>query len=156
MIMEKEIPLQKLLQFLLKNKFFVHVSNTSFFWKCMSHTYPYLRDALLAIKIVKHSGRQPFLIGKIKKECSLNDIMRHLEKEGYEKNVLAWIDDGEILSVRKKMGSHQLHIRIFCDGEVRAHKEPMPECRPYEHLYTEVTSQKKLFQKVLNDFIEIK
>ena len=73
----------------------------------------------------------------------------------YEHNILAWIDDCEILSVRKRFGNkYQYHIRLYSDGEIRGRYEIAPEYAPLKHITFEVYPKIHYFKKLLNEFLE--
>lgn len=103
-------------------------------WRCYTPFHPFVRDLLLAVGVLSHSGRQPFLIGKIAQGVSIQDFVAFLIERGYGNHFIAWRDDGEILGLRfVESFKHQYHIRIFNDGEVRGHYEYTPEYRPILH-----------------------
>jgi hypothetical protein len=80
--------------------------------------------------------RQPFHVGFLAKDYSVKEISSHLETHhGFEPAILAWIDPGESLSMRKlDNGIYQYHVRIFSDGEVRCHYEFSSEGNPLGHV----------------------
>ncbi len=97
--------------------------------------YPYARDFSLFTQIVRHNGRQKFFIGFLNQNNSNKDFESYLIKKGFEHSILSWIDDGEILSMRKRVHKrYQYHIRLFDDGEIRGHYEYSPESKPLAHL----------------------
>ncbi len=90
-------------------------------WRAYTPCHPLVRDTALMLGVVKHAGRQNYPHGFIAPHVSLREFV---EK-----------DDGEIISLRKVENfTHQYHIRIFADGEVRGHYEFTPECYPYAHI----------------------
>jgi hypothetical protein len=100
---------------------------------------------------MKHGGRQDYLIAVLKPKITKEDFKEFLEKKGFERSILSWIDDGEILSMRKRVDErYQFHIRLFCDSEIRGHYEYAPESKPLDHLNGVVFRQRKeYFQKLL-------
>lgn len=105
------------------------------FWRFYTPFHPYFRDLLLSLGIAHHSGRQNYLIGKIAPGQSVRDFVSYLVKLGYGNHFIAWIDQGEVAGLRYvKDFRHQYHIRVFEDGEIRAHYEYTPECYPLLHL----------------------
>jgi hypothetical protein len=104
------------------------------FWRLYTPLHPYARDTLLALGILEHSGRQPFLIGVVAPEFSIEDTVAHLVERGFGNHFIAWKDEGEVVSLRRPDGfARQYHIRIFNDGQIRGHYEYTPECRPILH-----------------------
>jgi hypothetical protein len=127
----------------------------NYFWKLAYICYPSIRDFLLFTRIMKHSGRQNFLIGILKSGIDKEDFKKFLEKKGFERSILSWIDDDEVLCMRKRMGKkYQYHIRLFCDNEIRGHYEYAPECKPLDHLNA-VSQQKKsnYFKTLLSSMV---
>lgn len=97
--------------------------------------HPHVRNGLLACKLVRHSGRQPFLIGYLASGVTYQFFIEKIEEIGYREHLLAWKDDDEVVSLRLSDGfTHQYHLRIFSDGEVRGHYEYAPEAYPVAHL----------------------
>ena len=104
------------------------------FWYLYGRFHPLVRDVALGLGVVSHSGRQNFLIGKIVPPYSIKDVVDFLIDRGYGNHFIAWKDEGEVVSLRKVVGfSHQYHLRIFKDGEIRGHYEYTPECYPILH-----------------------
>ena len=106
------------------------------FWRVYTPLHPYVRDAALRVGITWHEpGRQPFCLGKLAPEYSLQDVVLHLIANGYGNYFVAWRDDDEILSMRKTQNFvYQYHLRIYADGEIRGHYEYTPECHPIRHI----------------------
>jgi hypothetical protein len=104
------------------------------FWFLYTPIHPFGRDLFLKLGIVKHDIRQPFLIGRIDIDTSLENVVRALLLAGYGNHFVAWRDNGEIVSLRYADNfEYQHHIRIFSDGEVRGHYEYTCECHPVWH-----------------------
>ena len=120
------------------------------FWRFYTPLHPLVRDTSLAMGLVKHSGRQPFLLGHVAPQYTVEDVALHLVREhGFGNHFIAWNDEGEVVSLRRVVGfRHQYHVRIFSDGEVRAHFEFTPEYRPIQHL------QAKHFEERRADFVK--
>jgi len=115
--------------------------------------YPHTRDLILFLGLWKHEGRQPFLMGKLHK-YSEEQFKKYLLQQGYEHDYLAWIDEGEVLSMRKREGKkHQYHIRLHSDKEIRAHYEHAPEAMPIHHLVCTVKLRPKYFKQLLKEFL---
>lgn len=104
------------------------------FWRLYTPFHPIVRDIAIALRVVKHKGRQNFVIGKIAPEKSFKEILNFLVENGYGNHFIAWKDDGEIASLRKVVDfKRQYHVRIFQDREIRGHFEYTPECYPILH-----------------------
>ena len=104
------------------------------FWRFYTPFHPFFRDAFLAFGILKHSGRQHFLLGTIAPHTSIRELGLYLLKRGYGNHFIAWNDDGEVVGLRLvKNFKYQYHLRIFEDGEVRGHYEYTPEGHPFLH-----------------------
>lgn len=105
------------------------------FWRLYTPVHPVLRDMLLSLGIVHHTGRQNFLIGKLAPGQTLRDFASYLVSLGYGNHFIAWVDQGEVVGLRYVTDfQHQYHIRLFEDGEIRAHYEYTPECNPILHV----------------------
>jgi len=112
------------------------------FWKTAYFFYPYIRGLSLFLRLVKHSGRQQYHIGFLKKGISNGEFKSFLIGIGFEPAVIAWIDDGEIFGMRKLEGKlWQYHVRLFSDGEIRGHKEYSPESWRWWKHFTEVDEE---------------
>jgi len=130
-------------------------------WKFGYFIYPYARRFVLRSGLIKHTRRQPFRIGWI--GGKIDDVKKHLKKEGYEDDPLAWVDPGEFISMRirinrksqpDKEGKFQYHIRVFNDGEVKAHYEYAPEGNPLYHYYEHIfRPRRNYFRKLLKNFL---
>lgn len=107
-----------------------------YFWRVYSPYHPTVRDSVIALSLIKNRGRQPFLLGTIAPGVSIEDFVAHLIKYGYAYHRVAWEDDGEVVSLRHvESFTHQYHVRIFENREVRGHWEYTPECYPIRHLW---------------------
>jgi len=96
--------------------------------------FPHVRDGLLSLGIIRHSGRQPWPIGWIAPGKTAEDLVKHLEKLGFHNHFVAWVDSDQSFGLRLHDGfSYQYHLRIFNDGEVRGHYEKTPESNPVDH-----------------------
>jgi hypothetical protein len=105
------------------------------FWKIITPFHNYWRDLLLSLGILKHEGRQHYVLGVVAPGKHLDDLLKHLEGRGWGNNFIAWKDEDEVVGVRKlESFERQYHIRIFKNGEVRGHYEYTPECHPRWHL----------------------
>ena len=105
------------------------------FWRAYTPLHPLVRNTSLALGVVKHTGRQNYPLGRIAPGLTLQDFVNYLVSQGFANHFVAWKDGGEVISLRRVENfTHQYHIRIFKDGEVRGHYEFTPECYPYAHL----------------------
>jgi hypothetical protein len=105
------------------------------YWKLYTPIHPYVRDLALSARVVRHEGRQEYLIGTLRPDTSLEAFVAFLISKGYGNHFIAWKDDDELISMRYSEDfKTQYHLRIFSDGEVRGHFEFTPEYRPYRHL----------------------
>jgi hypothetical protein len=110
-----------------------------FFWKYYTPYHASVRDTAMSLRVVRHVGRQEFLLGHVHPEVSFQDITEHLVAHGFGAHSVAWKDDGEILSLRRVLDfEFQYHLRLFEDGEIRGHFEYTPECYPIRHLNEEI------------------
>jgi len=122
-------------------------------WTIIYAIYPPFLRFLEVLKI--HRGRQGVPLGFIKKNASIRQVKSYLIKKGFEKVVLAWEDDEEVLSMRKIYNDKfQHHIRIFNDKEVRAHDEYSSEGNPSGHIFKKYfIRNKKFFKSLMKDFL---
>lgn len=105
------------------------------FWKIYTPLHPFVRDISTTLGIVRHEGRQDFLIGKLNPSRSIREFVLFLVEQGFGNHFIAWKDTNELVSLRRTVGFHyQYHVRVFRDGEVRCHYEFTPEYRPLQHL----------------------
>lgn len=113
------------------------------FWKAYTPFHPFFRDVCIKLGIVslekkteRWGARQDFLIGTIAPGETFETVVAHLVGQGYCNHFVAWEDDGEVVSLRYVEDfKTQYHVRIFDDGEVRAHFELTPEHSPFKHYY---------------------
>jgi len=133
------------------------------FWRAYTPCHPLVRGAAHKLGldrrmgVVKHQGRQRYLLGYISPSVTMQEFVGHLVAQGFARLSVAWKDEGEVVSLRRfEDFTHQYHIRIFTDGEVRGHFEYTPECYPYAHLRA-IGQQHhaKEFAAMFGDFITI-
>jgi hypothetical protein len=111
-----------------------------FFWRVYTPFHPTLRDGILFLGFGSQSdsypqGRQPYVLGKLAPEQSLQDFTDYLISKGFGNHFIAWEDRGQVVSLRYLDDfKYQYHLRVFQDGEVRGHYEYTPECHPVAHL----------------------
>ncbi|HTR19134.1 MAG TPA: hypothetical protein VMH91_04140 [Candidatus Paceibacterota bacterium] len=125
------------------------------FWTFYTPYHPLVRDTALRLRVVRHEGRQDFLIGTIAPHLSIPEFISHLLGKGYGNHFVAWKDDGEVVSLRYTDGfAYQYHVRVFEDREVRAHYEYTPECYPISHIMeTDMEARREEFLSLLGDTI---
>ncbi len=116
-------------------------------WKIMYRIWPPVVRFLELVKI--HNSRQAFLLGHLSQNYNLESFKKFLLEQGFEFNVLAYRDPGEILAMRKLDSlKYQYHIRLFNDGEIRGHYEYAPEAKPISHSFsTLMEPRKEYFEK---------
>ena len=128
------------------------------FWRIATPLHPLVREVSLRLGLVNfdqfldHKGRQKYLLGTIHPDHSIEALVKHLTENGYGGNVVAWLDQGEVASLRLPDGfRYQYHIRIFFDGEVRAHYEYTPEAHPLKHYYEiDMEERREYFLRLLD------
>lgn len=114
-----------------------------------------LRDVAIRLGIIKHSGRQRFPVGFIARNVTKENVQQRLASLAFEGESCAWVDDGQLLSMRRRENDFQYHIRLFDDGEVRAHYELAVDCHPLSHLIEKVFEPRtKEVRKFFGDLLE--
>jgi hypothetical protein len=104
------------------------------FWKGVYPMHNTIRNALLSTHVLSHAGRQPYAFGRLAPGKTVEGFLKYLERQQFGNHFIAWDDDDQVASVRRLDGfERQYHVRIFKDGEVRAHYEFTPECYPIMH-----------------------
>jgi len=106
--------------------------------------------------LITNPGRQPYFFGKLKNEIMPDDFLVYLKKTGFKPAYDAWIDKGEIISLRMlKDFEWQYHIRLFHDGEVRGHFERTPEAHPFGHFLDQgMNENKEEFLVLLSGWVD--
>jgi len=110
-------------------------------WKALRPVHPYFRDFLDALGFIepryarfRPDGRQHYLIGHLAPHESVRSVTEFLVNHGFGNSFAALRDEGEVVSLRYTPNfRYQYHVRIFGDGEVRAHYEYTVECHPFLH-----------------------
>ena len=129
------------------------------FWRLYTPLHPYVRDAALALHVVRHEkGRQRYLLGRVAPHCTIEEVVLFLVSEhGFGNHFVAWYDDGQVVSLRRVDGfAYQYHLRIFHDGEIRGHYEYTPEYKPIEHIReTSLEERRDIFLQFLGDYITV-
>ena len=105
------------------------------FWRFINWLFPYVRDTLLYLRLIYHEqGRQRYHLGDLTPGKTLKDLKLHLADHGFDNHFIAWVDQEELLGLRKLVAPHgQYHIRVFEDFEIRGHYELTPEAHPFHH-----------------------
>lgn len=124
------------------------------FWKFVHVFWP---SILRSYEVLFHHHRQDFLIGYLSSQTFGEDLKIHLIKYGFEHAIIALRDPGEILDMRKREGKEfQYHIRLFDDGEVRAHYEYAPEAHPIDHCFeVRMEAKREYFLGILKGYVNI-
>jgi len=114
-----------------------------------------VRATSLALGLLKHEGRQDFLLGTLDPKHSMRDFVAFLVEHGFGNHFIAWREENELVSLRKAVGfKYQYHVRIFTDGEVRCHYEYTPECHPILHIREiGVEDRTEEFKTLIQDWI---
>lgn len=123
------------------------------FPKIVYKFWPYV---LRAYEIFFHHHRQNYLIGTLIPQKNKENLTIHLQNNGYEQALIALKDPGEILNMRKREGKEfQYHIRLYKDGEIRAHYEYAPEAHPITHCFN-IRQESKInhFKELMKDYLK--
>jgi len=125
------------------------------FWKVIAPCFTTVQNLLLNLHVIHHSGRQPFVLGSLAPGKSVEDFLHYIESIGFANHFIAWVDDGELLGLRKLDGfEYQYHIRIFDDGEIRGHYEYTPEAHMIWHVKeVGMVDRREDFLGMLGDWI---
>lgn len=127
------------------------------FWKYAHKPLMWIRDRLVNIGVIKHVGRQNFVLGKLKENTDMSSFTFYLiNNYGFEIQNFAWIDSDQVVSLRKPhMDIFQYHLRVYQDGEVRGHYEFAPEARALDH-FLEIGFHDRSddFMEWIREFIE--
>ena len=126
-----------------------------FFWKALTPGFLFGLNALLRLRILRHAGRQDFVLGRLAPDRKLEYFIQHLNTQGFYNHFVAWHDDGQIVSLRKLENFEwQYHLRIFSDREIRGHYEYTPESHPILHIKeVRMEDHRKDFLRLLGDWI---
>lgn len=102
-----------------------------------------------------HGIRQHYLLGTLNKGFKKEEFEKYLTSKGFELTVIAWRDPGEVLSMRRiDKEVFQYHIRLFEDGEIRAHHEYTPESRPIDHfMEAHFEPETEFFKNLLGEYL---
>lgn len=124
------------------------------FWKISYKTYPPILRVMEKLGV--HKKKQEFSRGFLDRKYPLSEVHRHLLNKGFEPPLLAWKDSEEIISLRlKDKDLFQYPVRIFKDGEVRAHYEYAPEEKPWGHILEKhFTAEEEYFNSLLEKYIK--
>ena len=133
-------------------------------WRIYTPVHPFFRELFTSLGIVslrakakRWGERQEYLIGTIAPGESIESVVRHLVGHDYGNHFIAWRDQGEVVGLRYVEDfKYQYHIRIFEDGEVRAHYEYTPESYLIRHNKAEgFEDRREHFLKILGDKITL-
>ncbi len=124
-----------------------------FFWNLAYRVWP--PCIRTAEKLGFHNFRQNYLLGFLNANYNKEALVTLLEKAGFEPAIIAWRDPGQMLSMRKVHDEvFQYHIRLFIDGEIRAHYEYSPEAHPINHFFEfRFEPESEFFKKILGGYL---
>lgn len=127
-----------------------------FFWRFLTPMHHYWRDSLLALGFIHHDKLDNWSFGFLAHGKKPLDFLKYLESRGFGNHFIAWKEDGQFASVRLLNGFEwQYHIRIFENGEVRAHYETTPEGHPFMHAREiGMTEHREEFMAIFGDWVE--
>ena len=110
-----------------------------------------------AEKLGFHKFRQNFLLGHLNANYNKDELIALLELHGFEPARIAWHDPGEVLSMRKiDKEIYQYHVRLFIDGEIRAHYEYSPESHPIDHIREiNLRPETEFFRNLLGEYLVV-
>lgn len=105
------------------------------FWRKFAPRYRPLINTLVKYHLLYHKGRQRYAIGRLAPGKTTAELQNYLHAQGFEHCLLAWVDEGEILSLRKvDQEVFHYHLRVFKDEEIRGHYEYMGEHYAIRHV----------------------
>ncbi len=124
-------------------------------WHLIYPIFVPVRDTLVRLHLISHHGRQPFLIGHLAPNHTVEQLIEHLHEKGFHKHFVAWHDEGQLISMRRHDNfKYQHHLRLFDDKEIRGHFELTPECHPLKHfLEEEMIPAREEFKNYLGKFL---
>jgi hypothetical protein len=127
-------------------------------WRIYTPAHPFFRELFTTVGIVslrakaqRWGERQDYLIGTIAPGETIESVVEHLVAQDYGNHFIAWRDQGEVVGLRYVEDfKYQYHVRIFEDGEVRAHYEYTPESYLIRHNKAEgFEDRREYFLRVL-------
>lgn len=121
-------------------------------WHLIYPLFPYFQKS---VNFLHGKKRQQYYLGWLAAGKTITDLKTHLTSQGFGNHFIAWIDPGQVLSWRRlESFTHQYHIRVFADGEIRGHYELTPEAHPIKH-FKEVGEEARTeeFKKFLGEFL---
>jgi len=125
-------------------------------WFLLTPIWPYMRDFLTATNLIWHEkGRQRYYLGWLKPGVTPGEFKMHMKTKGFGNHFIAWIDENEEFSVRRLDGkSHQYHLRLFKDGNIRGHYEVTPEFDIYDHFWEKgMEARREEFLEFLGEWV---
>ena len=103
-----------------------------FLWKIIYVIWPPFLRLIELFKL--HNFRQKYSLGYLNSDFNKDNLTQLLLEKGFEFDVIAYKDPGQILGMRKlDTPLYQYHLRLFADGEIRGHFEYTPEAKPIKH-----------------------
>lgn len=126
------------------------------FWRGITPYFLFLRDGMIKLNLIHHTGRQHYLLGKLSSTKKLASFLIYIESRGFSNHFIAWKDEDQLVSLRRFDGfERQYHLRIFKDGEIRGHYEYTPESHPVSHLFeVGIQERRAEFSEFLGNWIK--
>lgn len=110
-------------------------------WHAITPVFPLFRNLSKLIGYQPYPARQEYHLGYLAPGKTADGFRHFLMSYGFGENKIAWVDEGEILSLRLRDNfRYQYHVRLFNDNEIRGHYELTPEYSPIGHLRDKETS----------------
>lgn len=124
-------------------------------WYIITPIFPLFRNFCKWIGYQPYPARQEYHLGYLAPGKTVEDFRCFLKARGFDKNKIAWVDEGEVLGLRLRDNfRYQYHVRLFADNEIRGHYELTPEYSPVGHLRDKETSARaENFIKILDDYL---
>lgn len=128
-----------------------------YFWSAFSYAWPTIR-AVLEAGVITHAPGKDWTLGRITRGTDLKRFLSYLERQGFGNHFITWVDKGEIISLRRLDSfTHQYHLKIFKNGEVRGHYECTPEAHPVRHFKgCGVEERHEDFLRFIGDWVVLK
>ena len=124
-------------------------------WRLVRPMFPALRGAFTSMGLGHPPKKRDFFIGHLAANRTAVDLEDHLVRQGFEQDPIAWKEEGEVMSLRRRVSfEYQYHIRLFDDGELCGHFELTVESNPRAHLAEKEFYDKKAeFLEFLGDWV---
>lgn len=127
------------------------------FWWIFTPLFPIFRSLSKKIGYSPYPPRQQYHLGYLAPRAAVEGFYNFLCQTGFDEDKIAWIDEGEILSLRLRENfKYQWHVRLFEDGEIRGHYELTPEYSPLGHLRdAETSARTEDFKRFLGEWLTL-